>query len=86
MLIKTDGTLKYVEPRNGEHFELDELRSFVEGYIELLNLGDRFMVVNEEGKLLGKPVNDFATLEAQNAGINDIIVGDVLICKMDKIR
>ena len=80
---KTDGTAKQVKPTNGEDFTLEELQSFVGGYIEIVSLNDMFLVVNEEGKLNNLPVNANATaLWEQVYGKTDVIVGDVLYtCK-----
>lgn len=45
-----------VRPANGKDFTLAELRSYVGGSIELLELpGNRIMVLNEEGKLEDNP-------------------------------
>ena len=57
-LIKTDGTVTTVEPRNGKSFCLEELQHAVGGYIEAVYLPDgKVMIVNEEGKLDGLPQN-----------------------------
>lgn len=82
-LIKADGTKREVSPANGKEFSLEEMQGFVGGDIQIVTLpsGDE-MVLAEEGKLLGMPVNTEATLMARPAGIapNDLVVGDVLVC------
>lgn len=84
--ILTTGEVQEITPQNGTFFKLQELNEFVGGYIELVYLSDnRLMVVNEEGKLMGLPVNIKATREVVMSGINDIIVGDVLICDDSQI-
>ena len=84
--ILTTGEVQEITPQNGAFFKLHELNEFVGGYIELVYLSDsRLMVVNEEGKLMGLPVNIKATREVVMSGINDIIVGDVLICDDNQI-
>lgn len=46
-----------VHPKNGTDFKLEELTGFVGGHIELVQtIGRRTMVLDEEGKLKGKPV------------------------------
>lgn len=81
--IKSVGTRTEVQPENGKDFKLNELQRYVGGYIELLTLtGFRFMVVNEEGKLLGLPIN----AKASAIYGYDTIVGDVLICNDDEIK
>ena len=81
-IIKTNGEVLEVEPKNGTDFSLEEMQAIVGGYIEIVSLGDDLMVVNEEGKLIGLPINDVATAMITN----DIIVGDVLICKNNQIK
>ena len=81
-IIFTNGTEKKVMPKNGTDFSLEELQGFVKGYIEIVYLpNDKFLVVNEEGKLMGLPINDYATEIA-----NQLIVGDVLLCDSDQIK
>ena len=76
-----------VSPKNGTDFSLEELKSFVDGWIEIVDLRDgRLMVVNEEGKLLGLPLNLLATVEYQKTfGPIDQIVGNALVCKKGEI-
>lgn len=85
-LIKTNGEEVEVTPKNKKHFSLEELQSFVGGYIELTETTDgRRMVVNEEGKLSGLPFNAKAT--QLFVGRNyDSIVGDALVCANKEIR
>ena len=86
-LILTDGTVKDVFPENGTHFSLKELQSFVEGYIEIVFLGDDIMVVNEEGKLNGLPYNVAATdYMKANSRYDDFIVGNALVCKRSEVK
>lgn len=81
--IKTNGAPQTVAPANGKHFTLEEMQTFVGGYIEALELNDgTVMYLNEEGKLNELPYNLVADQIAhQLTGIawTDGIVGDVLI-------
>lgn len=81
-------TEEEVQPKNGTDFQLDELQGFVEGNIEIVYLGgDEIMVVNEEGKLLGLPVNLLATIPYQlSYGPVDQIYGNALVCKTSEVR
>ena len=74
---------------NRENTELKELQELVGGYIEVVPtwLGDDWareegvglvMIVDEEGKLKGKPINSCATEMLAN-NIRDVIVGDAVI-------
>jgi hypothetical protein len=78
-LFKTDGTQTEVSPKNGRKFTLEELQGYVEGFIEVVRTHDgRLMVIDEEGKLKGKPYNRGAT-HLYECGSRDPIVGDAII-------
>lgn len=81
-----DGRLKKVDPANGTDFSLNELNEIVDGYIEVLHIGDKLLVCNEEGKLNNLSYNAKATRLINAAGIKDYIVGNVLFCDKDKIK
>jgi hypothetical protein len=87
-LIKTDGSVQTIKPLNNETFSLQELQGFVGGYIEIISLKDNtYMVLNEEGKLEGLPINDVATnIWVKNFGQTDYIVGNVLIADNTQIN
>lgn len=80
-IIKTTGEIIETEPSNGTDFSLTELQAVVGGFIEVVYLPDgRLMVVNEEGKLNGLPINEKAS-----ELYPDLIVGDVLVCEYYEI-
>lgn len=83
-VITTKGIRREVD-LSDKDTQLRTLQKLVGGYIECLYVGDKIMVVNEEGKLRGLPVNKRATEIALKNGINDIIVGDVVLCNPDEI-
>ena len=65
-IYRPDGTSQEVQPTNRRSFLLDELQRLVgegtptgRGYIEIVPCKDRkhILVLNEEGKLLGLPIN-----------------------------
>lgn len=75
-VVEPDGT-RYVQEFQGN--ELAILQSVVDGLIEPIDLADKLtMWVNEEGKLIGKTPNPFAT-EAwfRKYDATDIVVGTV---------
>ena len=80
-------TVEDVEPANGRDFSLEELQGYVDGLIEIVSLYDgRLMVVNDEGLINGLPINPLATAIYQNAtGVNDYILGNVLICQDNEV-
>ena len=86
-IIKTNGEVVNVEPKNGTDFKLAELQKIVGGYIEVVYLSDtQIMIVNEEGKLNDLDFNSSATLAVRMAGIDDVIVGDVLVCPSEMVK
>ena len=81
-IIKTTGEVEEVKPYKGKIFTLGQLQEIVGGYIEILHLPDnKLMVVNEEGRLKGLPLNHKASIL-----YNNLIVGDVLVCEFKQIN
>ncbi len=86
--IKTNLEVQEVRPKNGTDFQWEELRDFVGGYIEIVHLNEKqLMVVNEEGKIYGLEYNPIAS-EAFHLckGFYEEIVGNVLICDVEQIK
>lgn len=89
-IIKATGEKIEVKPEgpNGT-FTLKQLRDAVGGYIEIVNLHttNEWMVVNDDGIRLELKVNAAATqLYRDNTHPNDnLILGDVLVCKKSEI-
>lgn len=86
-IIKANGEIKNIS--DIDKFNLNFLKGVVGGWIEVVYLdnGD-LMVVNEEGKLLGLPINHQATNIVHSMCKylqHDTIVGDVLVCKSTQI-
>lgn len=80
-LIKTDGTRKAIAPK-GSSFELQELYALIGcDLIQVVNAGERILIVDEEGMLTGRPINATASLLAQQP-----IVGDVVLCDSDMLE
>lgn len=89
MWLKVDGSIDNVEPKDGKHFQLDELKKFIGGgYIEIVGISKKlFMVVDDEGHLKNLPFNRNATLAALTVlRKGDFIVGDVLVCKRSAVE
>ena len=80
--IKPNGMVEQIDC---EYITLDYLQSEVDGYIETVRIKDTpnrhlLMVIDEEGKLKNKPINDLAGKIAY-IRFDDYIVGDVVIVK-----
>lgn len=88
-LIKTDGSVQKVQPANGSDFTLEELQGFVDGLIEIIDIGsDMIMVVNEEGKGVLE-LNNKATFLARTMQAifpQDYIAGNALMCPSDMVQ
>lgn len=77
-LIRTNGIVEEVAPKNGNKFELKELQDYVGGYIEVVQIPEDnslIAIVNEEGLLKRLPYNSAANLMF---GLE--LVGDIIIC------
>jgi len=85
-IIKTDGTLVTLKPEGPKGtLTLEQMQKAVGGYIETVTLRNgNIMVIDEEGKCKGKPLNPVATDRAALRG--DFIVGDAIICKSKEVR
>lgn len=81
--ITVQGEIAEIAPKNGRDFQLEEVQSLVEGYIEVLFLNsDWIMIINEDGKFT-KGYNEKATQIAhswQAIRSDDYISGDVIVC------
>lgn len=87
-IIYPSGIKTAVEPKNPkEGFSLEELYEIIEtDMVEVISISkDSIMIMDEEGKLKGKDVNEEATLLA---GVlpYDRIVGTVVVCKTNQFK
>jgi len=74
LCIKADGTEREVEGK----LSLQAMQTIVGGYIQQVATRDgRYLIVDEDGKYKGKPVNEKATQLFWP--LHDTIVGDVLV-------
>ena len=97
---KTDGSVEEVKPKNGKAFSYQELSDFVKlddnnHMVEIVPMpSGKFMVVNEEGKLIGLPKNEKATevwkaeypIGKYPINNDELIVGNALIATDDEIN
>jgi hypothetical protein len=87
ILMKSNGEVEEIKPSNGKTFSLQELQGFVQGYIEIVGVGNKYLILNEEGKLNGLDMNRKATeIFIKYYGSTDVIVGDVLLADEDEIN
>lgn len=94
ILIKADGHICEIQPKNKKWFTLEELQELVDGYIEYCDTLDPTMnmVINEEGKLNGSQYNKVATafyrysrVVMDGQAFIDPIMGDVVIGKREQM-
>lgn len=88
-IISESGYVREIKPENGTDFSLEEAQQVVDGYIEVVNLNDKqIMIVNEEGKFT-KKFNPIATAIARlnRALFNfDYISGDIILCPTEMLQ
>ena len=71
-----------VQPKNGTDFQWIELRDFVEGYIEIVELSpSEFLIANEEGAIRNFEYNPIAS-----SLLGEHIFGNVVICKKSQVQ
>ena len=71
-------TVKEIQSKNDSP-SLSDAQKFVGGYVEVVQVNDGILIVDEEGKLKDKPVNEVASkMYADKYGDEDIIVGDAI--------
>jgi Domain of unknown function (DUF3846) len=83
-IIRADGTREVLDaPRTG--LTLEQMQRAVGGFIEIVTVGgtwDRreILIVDEEGRLKGKPVNAYGTARYRGTPPRhaEVIVGDVI--------
>ena len=80
LLITTDGTIKFLKPK-GRTFELKEVKSFVQGYIEIypIDIPNCVVVVNEEGLIHELPFNRIAQLTFGIEAVGPVLVSPLSI-------
>jgi hypothetical protein len=96
--INEDGTQTETEvyPSNGKSFTLEELRGFVGGTIDiqLLKKANKWLIVNDNGKLIGLKENEIASemwrkeypISKFPYNNDGLIVGNVLLSPKHLIR
>ena len=71
-------TTKEIKSKN-DNPSLSDAQKFVGGWVEVVQVNDGILIIDEEGKLKDKPVNEVASkMYADKYGDEDIIVGDAI--------
>ena len=71
-------TTKEIKNKN-DNPSLSDAQKFVGGWVEVVRVKDGILIIDEEGKLKDKPVNEVASkMYADKYGDEDIIVGDAI--------
>ena len=89
--ISHNHTGEYIDykPENGKNFKLQELYKKIGcKLIEVVSLNDGWiMIIDEEGKLNDKPVNNIGTAYLrQTRHTQDYIVGDIVLCPSEMLE
>jgi hypothetical protein len=86
-IMKTDGSVEHVD---ASELSLERMQEIVGGYIEFAYMpaGLGAFIVDEEGKLKSKPVNEGATRMYQQAHHStwDVLVGDVILVSTSELK
>ena len=89
-LIRTDGTVETVSPKNGKTFSLAEMYELIGcSLVQVVYLADgRIMWLDEEGKFKEHYRNEQATLLLEQAGgaFGDYVAGNALICENTEVN
>lgn len=91
-VIFTDGTVKEITPKNGTDFSLEEIKEYINGFLEVVWLRDEhrnIMIIDEEGKIKNLDSNVTATdlaVQAKAIYPYDYIAGNVIVCSMDQFK
>lgn len=90
-IIRANGVIEPVAPADGRSFSAEEINRIVGGHFEIVHTAGKagaLLVMNEDGKMLGLPVNQTATALLDEAGgcAFDLVVGDCLLCFPDQIE
>ena len=75
VLITVDGKQTEVTPKEAT-FSLKELQGYVGGFIEILHMQNKLMVLNDEGRLRSLPLNAEASRLAGAAVVGPVVVAD----------
>lgn len=86
VLATVGGIMKPIKPMNGKYYTLVELRGLVDGNIETLTVGNKTLVIDEEGKIKGKLPNRIATGWIVLEGYHDWVAGDALLISDEHMR
>lgn len=76
-VIKTDGSEEaLVGEKAGQVLSLDQMQTAVGGCVEKVVIGSRLMLVDEDGKIKGKTINETASYM-----VGQVVVGDVVVAE-----
>ena len=66
--------MEQITPVNGKTFSLEEMQEAVEGRIEEMRISDtEFLVMNEEGRLIGMSANVRASITARRLVVGPVV-------------
>lgn len=88
-VYNVNGKVTKVQPANGKDYSLQELQAYVGGYIEMVHLSDKqLMVVNEEGKFQFEKNIKATKLAHEHHAIysDDYIAGNVIVCLTKEVK
>lgn len=95
IILHANNSTTIITPESGNEFMLHELQEYVGGYIQTIDFNEPItingieystIVIDEDGKYKGYPINTTATQYAKNELFDDdFLVGDVVFLKDGEI-
>ena len=96
LVYKTNGEVESITPENGKYFSLKEMQGICDGVVDIQELpkSNRLIILNDEGKLIGLPINEKATevwkreypIAEYPHNNYELIVGNVIVCDKSMVQ
>jgi hypothetical protein len=85
--VNTDANEFKIVSDSKDEPTLESAQEFVGGYVEGITFpnGD-YLIINEEGKLKGLPLNPEATKDKYAFGYDDFVVGPAILIKANALK
>lgn len=79
MVFKANGEISQLKPKD-KKVSLEELQKVVGGYVEILPMGNKFVICDEEGKLKNSPLNEkVSTIFQEFWKTEEVLLGDIIL-------
>lgn len=87
IILRGNGTAKFIRPANGVSFVLEEMQKAVGGFVEIIRCKDpRFILVAHEESKFGKHEHNYNASKLAKLFPGDYVAGDVIFCKDAEVK